>query len=218
MSAQQWSALTMQAPAMEKIHGDDPVLTAALEAAGLPVDDLVEPGRHCFRFADGDKLVGFIGGELNDDGSALLRSLVVMPSERGKGAGRAMVSWALARLAELGTTLSSRSARTTAESSSSVPPAYIIATTAAVRFALWARAAIMKMSAMTSTLIRPAERSRTMDTTSAAITGASPAAQIQFVALVAPSAWREPGAECVRSTSSPRRLFDSSQYEQCGAA
>jgi N-acetylglutamate synthase-like GNAT family acetyltransferase len=101
MSAQQWSALTMQASAIEKIHSDDPVLTAALEAAGLPVDDLVEPGRHFFRFADGDKLIGFIGWELNDDGSALLRSLVVMPSERGQGAGKTMVSWALARLAEL---------------------------------------------------------------------------------------------------------------------
>jgi N-acetylglutamate synthase-like GNAT family acetyltransferase len=92
----------MQAPAVENIHGDDPSLTAALEAAGLPLDDLVEPERQFFRFADGDKLIGFIGWELNEDGSALLRSLVVMPSERGQGAGKTMVSWALARLAELG--------------------------------------------------------------------------------------------------------------------
>jgi N-acetylglutamate synthase-like GNAT family acetyltransferase len=92
----------MQDPVINEIAGDNPVLTAALEAAGLPTNDLIEPGRHFFRFTNGDRLIGFIGWELNEDRSALLRSLVVMPSERGKGAGKAIVSWALTRLAELG--------------------------------------------------------------------------------------------------------------------
>jgi amino-acid N-acetyltransferase len=92
------------APVIEEIDGDEPALTAALEAAGLPADDLIEPGRHFYRFTEGGRLIGFIGWELNDDHIALLRSLVVIPSERGKGAGKAIVGWAVARLAEFGVT------------------------------------------------------------------------------------------------------------------
>jgi N-acetylglutamate synthase-like GNAT family acetyltransferase len=87
---------------IEEIEGYDSTLTAALKAAGLPADDLTEPGRHFFCFTQGARLIGYIGWELHQEQNALLRSLVVPPSERGKGVGKAMVSWALTRLTALG--------------------------------------------------------------------------------------------------------------------
>ncbi len=85
----------------EEISGADPQLSSALESAHLPTDDLIEPGRQFFRFTENDRLIGFVGWEINSDHNVLLRSLVIMPSERGKGAGKAIVVWALTRLAEL---------------------------------------------------------------------------------------------------------------------
>ncbi|MEI7606658.1 MAG: GNAT family N-acetyltransferase [Rhodospirillaceae bacterium] len=94
----------MDTPSVTEIDGSDPELAEQLRAAGLPTDDLAEPRRRFFRFGDRhDGLVGFIGWEC-PDGAALLRSLVVAPTQRGRGWSRVMIGWALLRLAESGAT------------------------------------------------------------------------------------------------------------------
>lgn len=93
----------MDDPTITAVSGDDPALTSALAEAGLPTDDLHEPGRRFFRFSDRAGLIGFIGWERAGD-VALLRSLVVLPARRGQGWGRAMLGWAMLQLAEGGVT------------------------------------------------------------------------------------------------------------------
>ena len=69
-----------------------PDLTAALETAGLPTDDLREPGRSFYRFEDDAGLIGY--GGLEQVGSdALIRSIVVIDDRRGEGHGSAILSW-----------------------------------------------------------------------------------------------------------------------------
>lgn len=76
-----------------------PELAAELAAAGLPVDDLILPGRRFFRVWDiHAEPVGFIGVEALPQGEALLRSLVVVPAQRKRGWGRSMIEWLLDRL------------------------------------------------------------------------------------------------------------------------
>jgi N-acetylglutamate synthase-like GNAT family acetyltransferase len=71
----------------------------ALRAAGLPTEDLAEPGQAFFAFHDTDRtLVGF-GGYLLADGDALLRSIVVVPSHRRRGLGSEMLTELLSRAA-----------------------------------------------------------------------------------------------------------------------
>lgn len=94
----------MDDPVIEDIPGSDPGLHAALAEAGLPTDDLTRPGRAFFRFSDQGRVLGFIGWETAGDTAALLRSLVVLPPGRGRGAGTAMAHWALTRLGEEGFT------------------------------------------------------------------------------------------------------------------
>lgn len=78
-----------------------PDLIAALEAAGLPTDDLHEPGRRFFRFEDAEGLIGFGGLEqLGPD--VLVRSIVVIDSRRGGGHGGAILSWLEAESANQG--------------------------------------------------------------------------------------------------------------------
>lgn len=94
----------MDAPSITEIDGSDLELAEQLRTVGLPTDDLAEPGRRFFRFGDQrDGLIGFIGWE-GPDGAALLRSLVVVPTQRGRGWGRTMIGWALLQLAESGAT------------------------------------------------------------------------------------------------------------------
>ncbi|WCK05703.1 arsenic resistance N-acetyltransferase ArsN2 [Agrobacterium tumefaciens] len=69
--------------------GHDKDLQAALQGAGLPVDDLEQTGRTFFRFADQGQIVGFGGLEPYGD-CALLRSVVVLPDQRGRGYGEAI--------------------------------------------------------------------------------------------------------------------------------
>ncbi len=69
--------------------GRDQDLRAALQAAGLPIDDLEQSGRTFFRFADKGQIVGFGGLEPYGD-CALLRSVVVLPEQRGRGYGEAI--------------------------------------------------------------------------------------------------------------------------------
>ena len=60
---------------------------SALQAAGLPIEDLSEPGQAFFAFRNADRIpVGF-GGYLLADGDALLRSIVVVPPKRRHGLG-----------------------------------------------------------------------------------------------------------------------------------
>lgn len=69
-----------------------PDLIAALEAAGLPTDDLHEPGRRFFRFEDDAGLIGY-GGLEQIGPDALIRSMVVVDGRRGAGLGAALLSW-----------------------------------------------------------------------------------------------------------------------------
>jgi N-acetylglutamate synthase-like GNAT family acetyltransferase len=94
----------MDDPRIDEIPGHDPILAAELTAAGLPADDLTEPGRRFFQFSERGHLIGFVGWEVADEETALLRSLVVTQAGRGKGSGSAIANWALTRLAELGAT------------------------------------------------------------------------------------------------------------------
>lgn len=82
---------------MIPVPGGDEGLRAALSAQGLPVDDLLEPGRLFFRFAgDGGVTIGYGGLELGFDGVGLLRSLVVHRDRRNRGHGSAIVDALLA--------------------------------------------------------------------------------------------------------------------------
>lgn len=94
----------MDEPIIDEIPGSEPGLAAALAEAGLPTDDLTAPGRHFFRFREKGRRIGYVGWEEAGETTILLRSLVVLPAERGHGAGEAMARWALTRLAELGVT------------------------------------------------------------------------------------------------------------------
>lgn len=83
--------------------GTCPDLAAVLMAAGLPADDLEYPGRRFFRFWTPDAVpVGFIGVEECGEGAVLLRSLVVLPQQRGRGWSQAMVAWLLDKLTGAG--------------------------------------------------------------------------------------------------------------------
>lgn len=72
--------------ALLPIDGVAPELHAALTAEQLPVDDLAEAGRRFFRVTRGGATVGFAGYELHGD-AALLRSIVVLPDQKGRGIG-----------------------------------------------------------------------------------------------------------------------------------
>jgi N-acetylglutamate synthase-like GNAT family acetyltransferase len=67
-------------------HGQYGVLRLTLEAAGLPIDDLMEPGRSFFMLSDADGPIGFVGLE-GSGPDRLLRSLVVLPSHKRNGHG-----------------------------------------------------------------------------------------------------------------------------------
>jgi len=71
----------------------DDVLTLALSVAGLPTDDLHEPGRAFFGLSDDAGPISFIGIEgMGMD--RLLRSLVVLPSRKRRGFGGLLVAHA----------------------------------------------------------------------------------------------------------------------------
>jgi amino-acid N-acetyltransferase len=75
---------------------------AMLEAAGLPVADLSEERlQHFFYLPHEDSAMGLVGLELYAE-EALLRSLIVAPSERGQGLGIALVRHAEAYAASQG--------------------------------------------------------------------------------------------------------------------
>lgn len=80
-------------------------LAAALAAATLPTDDVTHPSRRFFRFWTPEGApIGFIGAEQCGPAAVLVRSLVVLPDQRGHGWSPAMVAWLVGKLAEAGIT------------------------------------------------------------------------------------------------------------------
>ncbi|MET3723729.1 arsenic resistance N-acetyltransferase ArsN2 [Sphingomonas trueperi] len=69
------------------------ILKLALDAAGLPTDDLDHPGRAFFELSDDNGPIGFIGIE-GDGPDRLLRSLVVLPSRKRQGHGGLLMAHA----------------------------------------------------------------------------------------------------------------------------
>jgi N-acetylglutamate synthase-like GNAT family acetyltransferase len=81
--------------------GERSAMSEMLRLAGLPADDLDSECVRAFAFADRDgALVGYGGLEIHGD-DALVRSIVVEPSRRRQGAGRAIVERLLAEAAAL---------------------------------------------------------------------------------------------------------------------
>lgn len=76
---------------------DKGALSAALDAEGLPSDDIEEPGRRFYRFEtlSGDA-VGY-GGFETYGRDALLRSIVIEQDKRGQGLGRNLTQLLLTR-------------------------------------------------------------------------------------------------------------------------
>ena len=66
------------------IAGRDADLQAALKSAGLPIDDLNEPGRRFFRIERAGLCLGYGGVEIYGE-DALLRSVVVPEAQRPRG-------------------------------------------------------------------------------------------------------------------------------------
>ena len=66
-------------------------LKAALQRAGLPIDDIAQDGPLFWRFERDDVPAGFAGLEVHGK-DALLRSLVTLPPVRLRGVGAAMVA------------------------------------------------------------------------------------------------------------------------------
>jgi arsenate reductase len=84
------------------VAAGDPGLVAALVEAGLPTDDLAEPGRAFFAYATlSGEIVGYAGVEIHG-AEALLRSLVVVPAARGRGFGGAILARLCRRAFDLG--------------------------------------------------------------------------------------------------------------------
>ncbi len=77
---------------LEKASNYDRDLQDALVSAHLPIDDIREKGRTFYRAVSGSaELVGFAG--IEECGTDfLLRSIVVLPSHRGKGLGHSIVA------------------------------------------------------------------------------------------------------------------------------
>ena len=86
---------------LRPIAADAPELAAALKDAHLPTEDLADGGRTFFGLDEGGQPVGYAGYELYGE-EALLRSVVVLPEQRGKGYGRAITDAVLAEAAKAG--------------------------------------------------------------------------------------------------------------------
>ncbi|MBS7540018.1 arsenic resistance N-acetyltransferase ArsN2 [Ancylobacter lacus] len=86
----------------EQVAATEPRLAKALREAGLPTQDLrASPGRFFAFRTLGGRLVGYGGYEAFGP-EALLRSVLVRPEFRGRGAGRAMVRLLTGRAGEDG--------------------------------------------------------------------------------------------------------------------
>ena len=81
---------------------DLPPASALLAAAGLPLDGFAEHLGHALVATRDDRVVGVVALEMYGP-SALLRSLIVAPAERGTGLGRRLTGEALALARQRGT-------------------------------------------------------------------------------------------------------------------
>ena len=82
---------------LSEIAGSDLVLRATLVEAALPTDDIEDEGRTFFRASSNEgEIYGFSGIE-RCASDALLRSIVVLPSHRGRGIGLDIVVATLGR-------------------------------------------------------------------------------------------------------------------------
>jgi N-acetylglutamate synthase-like GNAT family acetyltransferase len=88
---------------VERLSNVPDDMTAALVAAGLPVDDLADDGRTFYRFSLDGQTVGFGGYETHGE-TALLRSIVIAPGKRGAGLGRAVTEALMTDLSAQGVT------------------------------------------------------------------------------------------------------------------
>ena len=85
---------------LEPVSGDDAGLKAALMAAGLPTDDILDEGRLFFKaVAEHGATLGYSGLEACGD-AYLLRSLAVLPNHRDKGLGRILTQLTLREVAD----------------------------------------------------------------------------------------------------------------------
>lgn len=80
---------------------DYPAIAKALTDAGLPLEGAEAAFATGVVARDGDRLVGAAAVELYG-GAALLRSVIVVPDQRGSGLGRALVDAAEGLAAEAG--------------------------------------------------------------------------------------------------------------------
>ena len=75
---------------IQPLVGPSAAFEAALSAAGLPTDDLNEPGRRFYHFDDEHGPIGF-GGFETLGAETLLRSIVILNDRRGAGFGSAIL-------------------------------------------------------------------------------------------------------------------------------
>lgn len=80
---------------------DLPAAVALVEQAGLPVEGFPEHLDHALVATDATGIVGCVELEIHE-GSALLRSLVVAPGQRGRGLGERLTLEALHLASSLG--------------------------------------------------------------------------------------------------------------------
>lgn len=86
----------------EQVAATDPRLAKALREAGLPTEDLRSSSGRFYSFRTlGGTLVGYGGFEVNGR-DVLLRSLLVLPSARGRGIGRNLVLQLMSRAFDAG--------------------------------------------------------------------------------------------------------------------
>jgi N-acetylglutamate synthase-like GNAT family acetyltransferase len=76
------------------------VFTLALAQAKLPTDDLLDTGQEYYALIEQGVAVAF-GGFARHGSDALLRSIIVPATQRGRGHGRAVVEALLGRLREM---------------------------------------------------------------------------------------------------------------------
>lgn len=96
--------ITADMISLQPLHPADPgygAFVEALAAESLPTDDLTEPGRIFVRILLDDRPMGYGGYELHGE-DALLRSVVVLPGQRGRGLGRQVTEAVLRAAAEAG--------------------------------------------------------------------------------------------------------------------
>jgi arsenate reductase len=84
------------------VNATDPGLRAALAEAGLPIDDLAEPGRELYAYETLDGERAGYGGFERYGAELLLRSIVVLPGARNRGIGSGILALLMRRAFDQG--------------------------------------------------------------------------------------------------------------------